>query len=361
MEREPLLNYDELLAPIPGDEPAGPRSTFMEMRPQFEEMRKEVTAEQAAETNEEVKNADWRGLERKAKETLTESAKDLRIADYLLEALVKNYGFAGAHDGLKLLRLMTEQCWDRMHPENDPEDPEFRAGPYIWIDDPNLGLRLPTTLRQAPLLVDAENRAFSFYDCRPPGEARPRPAAGAEPAPDGAVPGRVSRLDIDRAVQNAPVAKLTNMLAEVQGCLSELTATTADLAAKLGAASPAMSALRTVFEECRAFLQQIIQQRPEADRKSDMEGGDGASAAPGAAGPAGGALSRDALYRHIADSARTLQQLEPHSPIPYLLLRAVELGMMPFPLLMQALIRDANVLTELKRELGIKDAPPPEG
>jgi len=46
--------------------------------------------------------------------------------------------------------------------------------------------------------------------------------------------------------------------------------------------------------------------------------------------------------------------LEPHSPIPYLVQRAVELGAMPFPQLMRALIRDANTLTELSRELGIK-------
>jgi hypothetical protein len=50
-----------------------------------------------------------------------------------------------------------------------------------------------------------------------------------------------------------------------------------------------------------------------------------------------------------------LQQIEPHSPIPYLVKRAVELGALPFPRLIQQLIRDGNVLTELKREMGIKD------
>jgi hypothetical protein len=35
-------------------------------------------------------------------------------------------------------------------------------------------------------------------------------------------------------------------------------------------------------------------------------------------------------------------------------MRAVELGALPFPQLMQALIRDASVLSEMNRELGIK-------
>jgi type VI secretion system protein ImpA len=53
-----------------------------------------------------------------------------------------------------------------------------------------------------------------------------------------------------------------------------------------------------------------------------------------------------------------LQRLEPHSPIPYLINRAVELGALPFPDLMIALIRDAEVLAGMNRELGIKE---PEG
>jgi type VI secretion system protein ImpA len=145
----------------------------------------------------------------------------------------------------------------------------------------------------------------------------------------------------------------------VDGCLTELNALTEDLAAKLGAASPGMGVVRGVLDECRIFLQQIIQQRPDVAAESDKEAGE---AAPGVSpGTAGAVLSRTDLYRQVGVAAQSLRELEPHSPIPYLLLRAVELGMMPFPKLMQELIRDANVLTELKRELGIKEEPPPEG
>jgi type VI secretion system protein ImpA len=47
--------------------------------------------------------------------------------------------------------------------------------------------------------------------------------------------------------------------------------------------------------------------------------------------------------------------MEPHSPIPYLIRRAVDLGAMPFPLLMKALISDAKALDEMNRGLGIKE------
>jgi type VI secretion system protein ImpA len=50
-----------------------------------------------------------------------------------------------------------------------------------------------------------------------------------------------------------------------------------------------------------------------------------------------------------------LKELEPHSPIPYLIQRAVELGSLPFPELIKELVRDQKILTDLNRELGIKE------
>src|SRR5207248_9307360 len=91
-------------------------------------------------------------------------------------------------------------------------------------------------------------------------------------------------------------------------------------------------------------------------------GGGGAAGGSGerAGGPPRPATTRAEAYRQLRQAAAVLQQLEPHSPIPYLVQRAVELGSMPFPQLMKALIREPNVLAELSREFGLKeDAPPP--
>ena len=53
-----------------------------------------------------------------------------------------------------------------------------------------------------------------------------------------------------------------------------------------------------------------------------------------------------------------LRELEPHSPVPYLIQRAIELGELPFPKMIKELIRDVAILSELNRELGIKEPPP---
>lgn len=230
-----------------------------------------------------------------------------------------------------------EQCWDRLNPPADPEDAEVRAGPFNWIDDPDFGLRFPTTLRLAPLLIGAD-KTYSYNDCRP--QAKDEAA-------------QTVRVEVDRAVATVPPANLTAVLTEVRGALEEVQKLTAELSAKLGAAAPTLNTVRQVLEECRTFLEQILQKRPDAAAKADTGAVDGA---PAGAAP-GAATSRAEIYRQLEQAALALRDLEPHSPIPYLLLRAVELGKMPFPTLMVELVREPVVLTQLRRELGIKEPP----
>ena len=72
-----------------------------------------------------------------------------------------------------------------------------------------------------------------------------------------------------------------------------------------------------------------------------------------------GKTNREGLYRQLEQIADALQRIEPHSPIPFLLKRAVRLGSLPFPELMRAIIREAGTINELERLLGLE--PPKAG
>ena len=92
MATEPLLPFDELLAPIPGDDPAGEAVGFA-ARAEMEEARKEIDPSDFDANDPlrptEAKKADWKGIVQAAKKTLTESSKDLLVAARLTEALTK--------------------------------------------------------------------------------------------------------------------------------------------------------------------------------------------------------------------------------------------------------------------------------
>ena len=139
------------------------------------------------------------------------------------------------------------------------------------------------------------------------------------------------------------------------------------LTSKLGQDAPGFTALRPAIEECRRLAQQILQKKgPVAGAPAEEMADVGAAPSDNGGGAAAGAAqfvpsrprygTREDIYKELATAADALERLEPHSPVPFLVRRAVELGALPFPLLMQALIRDAGVLSEMNRELGIKQA-----
>ena len=99
MPSPPILDFDALVAPIPGDDPAGSSVPFA-VSQQLEEMRKEVDLDSFPANDptrpEASKKADWLGTIKLTQETLRDTSKDLLIAARLTEALVKVYGFVGS-------------------------------------------------------------------------------------------------------------------------------------------------------------------------------------------------------------------------------------------------------------------------
>jgi type VI secretion system protein ImpA len=146
------------------------------------------------------------------------------------------------------------------------------------------------------------------------------------------------------------------VFAEAVKDLTELSDT---LRERLAADAPDIAELRSALVQCQQLMQQLIKEKKPADEAAPgvaetADAGDGSAQAKGPVG------SRAEAYRQLAQAAAVLRQLEPHSPIPYLVQRAVQLGALSFPEMIRALIREPNVLAELRRELGIpaEETPP---
>jgi type VI secretion system protein ImpA len=348
MPAPPLFDVDELLEPIPGPEPAGSPSVFYEIKAKLDDLRREVlNPEELPEDDpDRHKRADWPGLEKLARDTLRNRAKDLRVVNYLVLALVRQHGYVGLRDGLRLLIALIEKCWDRLLPVIDEEStPLDRVLPLEnSLDDPVGGFRLPTALQQLPL-VQGKKQAFSYLDWellqKPEYASHPRRAEVEE-----AFPG---------ALQETPPEGVTAASEAIEECLQEQNRLAQLLEQQVGREAPGLLKMRGSLENCqrmaRMVLEKIQPARPAQDAKTDIPA-DGRPASAAAAGPP---ATRAEAYRLLAEAAETLERLEPHSPIPYLVRRAVELGSLPFPQLIKALIRDGNVLSELSRELGLKE------
>jgi type VI secretion system protein ImpA len=340
-----LLDLDSLLAPIPGDSPEGGPVPFA-VREKLEEDRKEINPDNYRKDDvmrPEAKKADWVAVSRLAQETLTETSKDLLVAARLVEALARDQGYGGLRDGLRLMRRLVVECWDRLQPPiESEEDLEVRAAPFYWLDDVDRGARFPNSLRQIPM-IRGDGARYSWFQWK---------QAQTENE-DFTV------ADIERAVQAMPREECQAVFDDLTESWTELDALAGELNGRLGQYAPGLTGLRQAIGECRALAQQVLDKKGPDTSTATTGAGDGQASGGAAAGGGAGFVgqqmaSRAQVYQQLAHAAAMLQKLEPHSPIPYLINRAVELGGLPFPELMQRLIRNSDVLSSMNRELGIK-------
>jgi type VI secretion system protein ImpA len=348
MASPPLLDFAALVQPIPGDDPAGASLPFP-IRQKLEEGRKEDNPDDYSPDDpmrpETFKKAEWKEVTRVAQEALTGTSKDLLLAARLTESLTRQHGFAGLRDGLHLLRELVGQCWDRLYPPLEDGDVEVRASAFNWLDDSARGARFPNTVRQVPLIFSPTG-GYSWQDWRRMQEGKGGP----------------STADFEKAVVAMPVERCQAILEDATQALEEANHLVNELNPKMGPLAPGLTMVRQAIQECLGLERQIVQRKGGGGAAAEAEAGPGEGAAPAARGGGPAPGSRADAYHQLAQAAAVLQQLEPHSPIPYLVQRAVQLGGLPFPQLIRELVRDANILRELNRELGIKEegeaAPP---
>ncbi len=361
----PLLDLDALLVPIAGERSAG-RSVPFELRQKLDDARKEIDPASFSPNDPmrptEYVRADWPLIIKLSQQILTTSSKDLLVAARLTEALTKHHGFAGVRDGIALARRLVEEAWDRILPLiEEEEDIEVRGSSFYWLDEPDRGARFPSTLRMVPL-VRNEAQTFSWLAWR---QLQSAPAENAE----------AMREPFEKAVQQTPRETCQNAVDDIRAALESLNAVKAILDQKMGTLAPGLSGMREALADCLALAEQILAkkgpdpavaaaEKAAAEMSAATLAASEELAAPTAAvGSAAstvatvkaGPPTREQVYQQIAQAGESLRKLEPHSPIPYLLERAVELGALPFPELMKALVRDAQVLAGMSRELGIKE------
>src|SRR5207244_738023 len=116
--------------------------------------------------------------------------------------------------------------------------------------------------------------------------------------------------------------------------------------------APALTNLRKALEDCQrfaGFLRQKIEPMRPVQGADEHTSEESAGAAPAGAGAPAAIASRADAYRQLERVAAELERLEPHSPVPYLIRRAVKLGSMPFHVLIRELLRDEERLAQLGR------------
>lgn len=348
-----LPDYSELLAPFPGDNPSGETLDYT-IKTRLDDNRKSIDPNDYDENDPqrptEPKYADWEDIAEVCWATLAEKTKDLNLAVRLTEAITRISGFPGLKQGLEFLLAYVEQCWEFTYPfVETEEDLELRAGPFNWLSDPQRGSRFPTTLRMLPIIASntEEYSVIDWINSNNP---------NAEITFD-VMNKAISRMSQDLALENwDALRESTLLIQQLQNKLNDL----------MGPYSPSLIAIRQAIEECAKIAEGITKKiSPAASstvQDSDVVSqGENGEAQPESSqtdqtwNPKNARAARDAIYDRLRKAADMLIELEPHSPIPYLIRKAVELGELSYPQLMTRLLEDTEALNALRKEFGLPE------
>src|SRR5271156_4990923 len=107
---------DELLNPIEGSNPSGDDLRYEDIYSKIKEARREEAVPPAGMTESDRKVADNPLVIKLSTEALTKKTKDLWLAAWLTEAMVKQNGFSGLRDGLAVCHGFVEKFWDTLYP-----------------------------------------------------------------------------------------------------------------------------------------------------------------------------------------------------------------------------------------------------
>jgi type VI secretion system protein ImpA len=354
-----VVDLDALLAPIPGDNPAGENLQYSGLYDEIREARRAEDNLAQGDWQREPKTAEWPKVIDLSTEALATKTKDLQIGAWLVEALVELYGFMGLRDGLKLMRGLHEQFWDHMYPEIDEGDMDARANAMSFLDS-----RVELPLKRAPLTKSGgvdysfiqweESTKFDIPDNIEALDADAQNRA-SEMKTQAEAEGKTTG-DAWRKAKNAtrrPFYEET--FAVVNECWDEFQSLDRVMDEKFGRQAPGLGILKKTLDAIRTVVEKIVKEKRILEPDPSTDGGPGAETAQeesstGSTGPLRGRA--DAL-RQLAEVAQYFQRTEPHSPVAYLVQRAIKWGQMPLEVWLEDVIKDGAVLGHLKETLGL--------
>jgi type VI secretion system protein ImpA len=340
------VSLASVLCAIPGPERAGRDlrgdATFRELRRLREEDDPSLPM---GVWEREPKRADFRAVQALVLKALAEASKDLELAVYLLEANLRLFGFAGLAPALWCLTRLCNEYWDELHPELALGDLEHRANVLHAT-----GKRLAVELRRV-ILVRIGDSSLSWHQLLLAQRNERLAAAGAGESVGG------PRLEeCRRLLSRAPSDELAQARDSVTDAQASLERFRGTISRKSGGQAPSLGQASEVLGELQRFLDGELSSR--GYRAAPTSSGDEASgihAPPGALAPsiteppseadtpgaptaphasllAISARATDAFharkeaYAALDALAETLFRLDPHSPTPDLLKRAVSWG-----------------------------------
>jgi len=367
MVPEPAIkNMEELIAPISEDQPTG--VDIREDRALDSLYQKIKDARNTARGLERKYSADgdnpldyWKIVLEIAPEILKTQSKDLDIACWYVEALVRLEGFRGLHDGIELIAQLVENHWENMFPMPDEDGMETRVLQLAGLNGQGADGVLVAPIRRAPF-TDSEDQV-SFWQYQLALDAN-------NIADDSEKKKKLESLefnleDIEKAVASSSNDFYTSQRDDLEEAIARFKETGRKLDELCGSESPSTSNIVNAMQQCLGAIRHLgdknnkfpIDEVAETDENAEAAEGAEPGTAPAATAAASGPIAnREQAFKQLRLISEFFLKTEPHSPISYALDKTISWGDMSLTELINELIPDGGSRQHYGLLTGVKNS-----
>lgn len=356
-----IIDIDALAAAISEDQPTGsdiredrsPTSDYYTIKDARNSAR---AAERAAMFDESDADllAPWRDVAKSAEKILSGQSKDLEVASWYTEALIRLHGFAGLRDGFELIDRLVSDHWENLYPEPDEDGLETKVAPLTGLNGDGGDGTLMMPVRSAEITPEGDYGAFSFFQYQ---QARDADRI----ADDDAKKARLEVLgyslsEVEQCVNVAGGEWAQNLVETLESTIACYKSINETLRKSCGSDAPPSTNISTLLDEVLRTTRFVYKTQLEALQAADAEVDEGDSGeapaegavaasggAPAAAGvraPSGPVSSREDALKLLEAAAKYFRTYEPHTPLAPGLERLIGWGRMTVSELMIELLPD---------------------
>jgi len=319
------IDVESLLSEVSPEAPCGEDLSYDPSFLALEDMlRTKAAGGVVAGVEEVAEEPNWREVREKSLELLRRS-KDLRIAMYLVLAVLKMEGLAGLRDGLALLRGLMERFWDHLYPKLDPDDnydPLERINILQSLSPETVSEQDPMKFKQrvaeVPLCNSPQMGRFGLRDIQV--------AKGEIAATGGEAAGAHDMAVIDAAFQDTATDELLATSQATETAIEHLaTITTVFSKNASQGQTPDLSDFQSVLGNIHKCIQGYLAKRGYGEAVEEGVPAAGGEAQKGGISLAGEIRSPQEALLAIEKVCQYFDRHEPSSPVPLLLRRAQRL------------------------------------
>ena len=361
------MDIDAWLAPLDsGDQGAGndlrqdssSTSPYQRLRDARASARAEERARDAEGDSEPAEATGWRDVLSIGGQALSTQSKDVEVAAWMTEALVRREGLAGAAIGAQLIAGLCDNFWDALFPLPDEDGLEGRSLPIEGLSGGSADGTVLQPLRRVPLFKRADGSGVALYQWDRAEQIasmdeEKRNARYAEGAPE------LRTLEIEARMDRAFLSERGQ---EAKSAVEAWSRLDEILAQRFGDAAPSLRKVRALLERILEVITRLggmaSEQAPDdaADDAADSVVSVQASGRTGGgvSGGAGGVMTRESALQELDRIADFFRRTEPHSPLAYTLEEAVRRGRMSLTELLLEVLPDASARNSLMMRLGMR-------